>query len=69
MKSVAANLFLPTGGVDTGQAGSMQKATVMKAYADEVSGTVGRSAHQHPTAGQKVIDLVVERLHRIIQVK
>ena len=60
-------LFLPTGCVDTGQTCSMQETTVMQADADEVSSAVGRSAHEHPTAGHKVINLAVERLHEVTQ--
>lgn len=69
INAAAQYLSLSRGGVNTGQASGMQKAAVMQTHADEVSGAVGWSTDEHPTAGQKVVDLEVERLHRIIQVK
>lgn len=44
-------LFLSTGGVDAGQAGSVQVSTFMETDTDEVCSTVGGSAHQHTTTG------------------
>lgn len=50
-------LLRPAGGVDPGQAGGAQEATVVQAQTDEVGGAVGGSAHQDTADGQKVVDL------------
>lgn len=50
-------LFLSTGGVDAGQALSVQEPTVMELDTDEVSSTVEGSAHQNIITGQEVTHL------------
>jgi hypothetical protein len=57
-------LFLSTGGVDAGQARSVQEPTVMELDTDEVSSTVEESAHQNITTGQVVTHLQIGNKRR-----
>lgn len=55
-------LFWPAGGVDTGQAGWVKKATLVEPEADEVSRAVGGRAHEQTTGRDAVVHLQQDKV-------
>lgn len=58
-------LFLPAGGIDAGQAGRLEEATLMQPDADEVGRTVGGGAHQQTAGGDAVVHLQQAKLRTL----